>query len=80
MAGDAEAERDARRRLSAVATAPGASLAAAIADIDVAPADSIATLLERAVAERDPFVYQLPLRLWWFDPLRGTPGLTRVAQ
>jgi hypothetical protein len=39
----------------------------------------MATGLERAIDERDPFIYQIPLRLWWFDRMRGTPGLARLA-
>jgi len=79
-AGDAAAERAARAQLASLGTAPGTALARALADIDVAAPDSSLALLNRAVTERDPFMWQLPLRLWWFDRIRGSAGMRVLAQ
>jgi eukaryotic-like serine/threonine-protein kinase len=80
IARDTSAEQDARRALSARGGAPGNALAWALADADVAPPDSTVARLDRAITERDPLLWQIPLRLWWFDPVRGTPGFAKVAR
>jgi tetratricopeptide (TPR) repeat protein len=79
-ANDATAERQARAAVSALGRAPGAALAHALADIDVAPTDSSFARLNRAITERDPFMWQIPLRLWWFDRLRGDPRFAEIAK
>lgn len=79
LAGDAAAERTARAALAALGNAPGVPLAQALADIEVAPPARTQALLEAAVAAKDPLMWQLPLRLWWFDALRATPALRAIA-
>jgi TolB-like protein/Tfp pilus assembly protein PilF len=80
LARDTTAVQIARRSLTAGGAAPGNALALAIADADVAPPESTIARLDRAITERDPFMWQIPLRLWWFDPVRGTPGFAKIAQ
>ncbi len=79
-AGDGAAESRARAELRALGESPGAALAQALADVDVAPPEATLALLNRAVTERDPFMWQLPLRLWWFDRLRASPGFTSLSE
>ena len=38
------------------------------------------TGLEVAVAERDPIVVMLPLRVWWYDALRPDPRFRRLVE
>jgi len=45
-----------------------------------APPDSTLARLDRAISERDLFMWQIPLRLWWFDRVRGAAGFARIAQ
>ncbi len=80
LANDAKAEQRARAQLDAMGAVPGIALARVIADADTGSADAMAAGLEQAIAERDPFIYQIPLQLWWFDRMRGTAGLARVAE
>jgi serine/threonine-protein kinase len=79
-AGDAAAEQAARRALAARGMAPGQALAWALADVDVAPPDTTIARLDRAITERDPLMWQIPLRLWWFDRVRDRPGFANIAQ
>ncbi len=78
-AADTETVRSARAQLKSMGTTPGAALAGAIAESATGSTADIVAGMERAISERDPFVYQIPLRLWWFDRLRGTPELARIA-
>jgi len=78
-AGDAAALASAEAALDALGEAPGVPLARALAQIDVAEAERTLDLLERAVAERDPLMWQVPLRLWWFDRVRATPRFGALA-
>jgi eukaryotic-like serine/threonine-protein kinase len=80
IAADTAVERAARRQLDARGNASGTALGRLIADLETADATMLIPLLDRAIAERDPFVYQLPLRLWWFDRLREAPGFASAAQ
>ncbi|MCC6242971.1 MAG: protein kinase [Gemmatimonadaceae bacterium] len=77
---DAQAERRAQAAIGALGSAPGAALARALADIEVAPLDSSFARLNQAITERDPFMWQIPLRLWWFDRLRGDPRFGEIAK
>ena len=79
-AADTGTERAARTQLQAMGAAPGVALATAIAASATGSIADIAAGMERAIDERDPFMYQLPLRLWWFDPLRGTTELARIRK
>ena len=79
-AGDSATARSATQRLDAMGAAPGVALARVIAESERGDPAALAAGLDRAVAEHDPFIYQVPLRLWWFDRLRSTPALARVAQ
>jgi serine/threonine-protein kinase len=78
-AGDSAALTTTQAALDALGDAPGVALARALAQIDVADGDRTLELLERAVAERDPLMWQVPLRLWWFDPVRTTPRFRALA-
>ncbi len=78
-AADTGTERSARARLQAMGAAPGAALATAIAASATRSPAEITAAIERAIDERDPFMYQIPLRLWWFDRLRGTTEIARIA-
>lgn len=80
MAGDTNRERVARRMLATLGDRPGAALARLIADVEQGEVTTLASLLERAIDEQDPFIYQLPLRLWWFDRIRATPAMSSAAQ
>ena len=77
---DVQAERQAQSTVTALGTAPGSALARALADIDVAPLDSSFARLNQAITERDPFMWQIPLRLWWFDRLRADPRFALLAK
>jgi tetratricopeptide (TPR) repeat protein len=79
-AGDSATARSATRQLDAMRAAPGVALARMIAGSAWENPAVMSAGLDRAVAEHDPFIYQVPLRLWWFDRLRSTPALARVAQ
>jgi len=80
LARDSAAEQSARRALLARGSAAGTALAWALAESGDASPDSTMARLERAVTERDPLMWQIPLRLWWFDRVRGTPAFARLAQ
>ncbi len=79
-ANDSSAEQRARLQLASMGAVPGIALARVIADADSATPASMAAGMEQAIAERDPFIYQIPLRMWWFDRMRGSAGLARVAE
>jgi len=79
-AGDAEGEEVARAALAAMRDAPGSALARALGDIDIVAPDTTLARLEQAVSEHDPLVWQLPFRLWWFDPIRRSSRFTALAQ
>ena len=66
----------ARRALLARGSATGTALAKSG---DALP-DSTMARLERAVTERDPIMWQIPLRLWWFDRMCDAPAFARLAQ
>ncbi len=80
LAGDREAERAARVTLTALGEARGVALARALADVELVSPDSTLARLDQAVTERDPLLWQLPLRLWWFDRVRSASGFARLAQ
>lgn len=80
FARDTTAAQSARRALASQGSARGTALGLALADADVAPPDSTIARLDRAISERDPFMWQIPLRLWWFDRVRRTPGFPRLAR
>ena len=77
--GNVAVERAMRARLDTMQTGRGMALGQLLADLDTENADHLGRLLQRAIAERDPFVYQLPLRLWWFDRVRGAPEFRKAA-
>jgi eukaryotic-like serine/threonine-protein kinase len=80
LAGDSVTSAQARGRLNALGSASGTSLGRAIADVGVAAPRDILGLLQRAVREQDPFMYLLPLRTWWFDPVRDTPEFAAIVR
>ncbi len=79
LAGDTSTARVARQQLTAAGSDAGTSLGRLIADMEMGDVATLIPLLDRAIDERDPFVYQLPLRLWWFDRIRSAPGFARSA-
>ncbi len=74
-----DVERAARAQLAAMRNDPGFALASAVADVGAVEPGMTIDLLARAVAAEDPIVVLIPLRLWWFDPLRGSPAFVQVA-
>ena len=79
LAGDTAASQRTRARLAALASAQGVSFGLAIADLGVADAASVVDRLKAALAERDPLMYVLPMRVWWFDPVRNDPAFIAIV-
>ncbi len=80
LAGDTAAARETRRALEGAGAGPGATFGRVIAGLPSDPADTLFAGLTRAVAEGDPFVVLLPLRVWWYDRLRDDPRFGELAR
>ncbi len=80
LAGDTAAAAATRRRLVALGDAPGAALARAVAALPQGDRDAVFAGLMRAARDRDPFVFLLPLRTWWFDGVRDDARMLEVAR
>jgi TolB-like protein/tRNA A-37 threonylcarbamoyl transferase component Bud32/Tfp pilus assembly protein PilF len=79
LAGDTAGARTIRAELDALGRAPGATFGRAIAGLPSDPPAETFARLDAAVAEGDPFVYLLPLRVWWYDTLRPDPRFAAFA-
>ena len=68
-----------RAELDALGGAPGANFARAIAGLPSDTPDVTFAALFRAADERDAFVIMLPLRVSWYDGIRGDPRFVEVV-
>ncbi|MCC7003791.1 MAG: protein kinase [Gemmatimonadaceae bacterium] len=80
LAGESAQAAAIRRELEALGTAPGATFGRVIAGLATDPADQLFAGLTRAVDERDSFVLLLPLRVRWYDRLRGNARFGALAE
>jgi len=80
IAGDAARATEIRRELDALGTAPGATFGRVIAGLATDDPDVLFSGLTRAVDERDAFVLLLPLRVRWYDRLRGDARFAALAE
>lgn len=79
LTGDRAGAAEIRRELSALGNAPGASFGRVIAGLGSDGADELFAGLAQAVDEGDSFVLLLPMRVRWYDALRGDPRFTALA-
>jgi len=79
LAGESAQAAAIRRELEALGTAPGATFGRVIAGLATDAPDALFAGLTRAVDERDSFVLLLPLRVRWYDRLRGDARFAELA-
>ena len=79
ISGDTLSARVTRAKLAEMRPAPGTTLALVIAEFPVAAPGTLVTGLSRALDEQDPLMWVLPMRLWWFDPLRARPEFAALV-
>jgi serine/threonine-protein kinase len=79
LAGESARAAAIRRELEALGNAPGATFGRVIAGLSTDAPDVLFAGLTRAVDERDSFVLLLPLRVRWYDPLRGDARFAELA-
>ena len=79
LAGDTAAARRTRASLEALGESPGATFGRVIASLPDGDADALFRGVEEAIAEGDPFVFLLPLRVWWYDRLRPDARFAGLA-
>lgn len=79
LAGDSVQAAALRARLVSLGTAPGAAFGLVIAGLSSDPPDTLFAGLARAAEERDPFVLLLPLKVSWYDRLRGDARFAALA-
>ncbi|MBI3790191.1 MAG: protein kinase [Gemmatimonadetes bacterium] len=79
LAGNATAAGATRARLAQLGTAPGAALGRAVAALPAGDRTAVFGGLMQAARERDPFIFLLPLRTWWFDGVRDDARMLELA-
>ena len=79
LAGDSAGAAAGRAKLAAQARAPGVAFGRVIAGLANDPPDVLFAGLARAAEERDPFVLLLPLKVAWYNRLRGDARFAALA-